>query len=103
VSEAALENVTKGSRVGATIVFKDDKGDLTDPDTVHVFILAPGGVVTSYTYGTDAELTRESLGTFKITWLAAASGKYGVKGVGIGGVDQSVLGAVYVKPDPFSS
>jgi len=53
-----------GDRVRLTANFKDDLGADTDPTTVVVSVAAPDGTITSYTYGTDPEVTKASVGNY---------------------------------------
>ena len=49
-------------RVGTT--FKNSADTLIDPTAVYVKYRTPAGVTTTLTYGVDAALVRDSLGTY---------------------------------------
>lgn len=61
-------------------------GDLVDPTTVTTTVETPAGVKAAYVYGTDANLTRTSLGLFSVTYTTDADGWWIVKFVGTGQV-----------------
>lgn len=54
-----------GQKVRCTVNFKVN-GTLTDPTTVRCKVKDPSGNVTTYVYGTDAELVRESTGVYHV-------------------------------------
>lgn len=54
-----------GQKVRCKVSFKVN-GTLTDPTTVTAKIKAPSGNVSTYVYGTDAELVRESTGVYHV-------------------------------------
>lgn len=49
---------------------------LLDPSVVVVRLRAPNGVVTTYTYGTDAELTRDGQGKYRLRFTLTQKGTY---------------------------
>lgn len=49
-------------RVGAN--FKNNSGVLTDPTTIVLKVKTPDNVITTYTYGSDAEIIKSSTGKF---------------------------------------
>lgn len=51
-------------------------GAVTDPLTVQVEIRAPSGAVTTYVYGTDAQLTKVSVGVYQVLISMAQTGTY---------------------------
>lgn len=53
-----------GTAVEQEITISNTAGDLADPDTLTVILRAPDGSQASYVYGTDAEVTRESVGVY---------------------------------------
>lgn len=66
-----------GEIVRARNTYRDpDSGALTDPATVTVEVREPNGTLTTYTYGTDTELTRVVLGTFQILIPLTQTGTY---------------------------
>lgn len=61
------------------------QGDLTDPDEVKVHWKDPSGEITTFVYGTDAEVVRESLGVYAMDYVPSGQGKwwYQFEGVGL--------------------
>lgn len=60
----ALTLHARGTRVRVSVVFTDVNGASVDPTTVRVKWRAPGGAATTWTYGTDAEVVRDSAGNY---------------------------------------
>ena len=56
----------KGDKVRFTAVFKNIAEELTDPTTVTVKIKDPSGNSSTYVYGTDLEVVKDSTGTYHI-------------------------------------
>ncbi len=52
--------------------FRDEDGALFDPDDVNFEITDPNGAVTTYVYGTDAEVTKIAPGVYRCdqAWTA---------------------------------
>jgi hypothetical protein len=66
-----------GDLVRVAAEFKDaDTGTLINPDTVNVSIKTPAGHLTTYTYGTDAEVVRDSTGLYHLDVDADTSGTW---------------------------
>lgn len=53
-----------------------DTGAVTDPLTVQVELRKPDGTLTTYVYGTDAELTKISVGLYQMLILLNQTGTY---------------------------
>lgn len=49
-------------------------GVATDPTTVTFKIQVPAGTVTTYLYGTDAQLVKSGTGAYYVDWTTAAEG-----------------------------
>lgn len=56
--------------------FQDDTRVDIDPDTVTVKIYSPQGTITSYVYGTDAEVIKASTGDYYIDYTPNESGQW---------------------------
>ncbi|MGY4713055.1 hypothetical protein ACXDF8_26510 [Mycolicibacterium sp. CBM1] len=67
-----------GDRRKLTIEIRNEADELADPDALSFTMTAPDGV-TTYVYGTDAELDRDSLGTFHVYWDCAVLGVHTYK------------------------
>ena len=61
------ETYDVGDRPTITATFTSTAGVLTDPSTVVFRWRDPAGVETGYTYLTDSQVTRTSLGVFAFT------------------------------------
>ena len=51
-------------------------GSNVNPSTVMFKVKSPAGTVTTYTYGTDAALVRDSTGVYHVDVDAAMAGEY---------------------------
>lgn len=58
------------------INYQDDDGNDIDPDGVTFKLRDPSGTVTSYVYGTDADLVRMNTGDYYIDVTPNASGRW---------------------------
>lgn len=75
-----------GDLVRASTAFTNSGGTATDPSTVTVKYRVGAGVVTTYVYGTDAEVEKDSTGNYHVDILANISGVYHVRWEGTGTV-----------------
>lgn len=65
-----------GELVRVSGAFRDLAGTLLNPTTVRLKVRTPAGVTTTYTYGTDVDLVRDSTGNFHFDVNANAVGKW---------------------------
>lgn len=56
--------VDEGDTAVIDILTKNTAGTLTDPSSLVVKVQPVGGAVTTYTYGTSAQLTKTATGTY---------------------------------------
>lgn len=76
-----MNRFTLGALVRLAVEFNVN-GTPTDPTAVTFKVRVPAGTVTTYVYGTDAQLVKASAGTVirdadgNAVWTAAASGTY---------------------------
>jgi hypothetical protein len=63
-----------GDRRRLSAAFRDEDSSLADPTTVTFWLREPDGYVMGYVYGVDAELVRDSLGTYHVDWDITAPG-----------------------------
>ena len=63
-----------GDVVRISAAFLDEAGVAADPDVVTLAI-REGGLVTTYTYGTDAELEQDSTGNYHLDLTVAEIGR----------------------------
>lgn len=54
--------------------FYDVEGNLVDPVPLEFKFKTPGGVITTYTYGTNAQVVRRSLGKYTVDVLGNEAG-----------------------------
>jgi uncharacterized protein YfaS (alpha-2-macroglobulin family) len=73
-----------GDAVRCEVVFRDLDGQLADPDAVTFRYRQGNGAITVLTYGADAELVRDSLGTFHADVVPDVAGvwHYAFRGTG---------------------
>lgn len=55
-----------GNVVRTIATFEDEDGAVQDPLTVQVRVKDPSAVITTYVYGTDAQVVRQSKGVYYI-------------------------------------
>lgn len=65
-----------GDKVRLSAAFTDIDGNAQDPGGVEFKIRAPDSTVTTYTYGADVELVKDSTGNYHVDWLITAAGRY---------------------------
>ena len=71
-----MNNYQVGDLVRVSASFTDASGNAVDPDTVYCDITAPDGTKTTYTYGTDAEVVRDSAGNYHLDVDVTAAGRW---------------------------
>lgn len=69
-----------------TATFTNLAGTETDPSTVTFKIKLPDGTVTTYVYGTDAELVRSGAGVYYVDYSITQAGRYSYRFEGTGTV-----------------
>ena len=76
-----------GQQIASTVQFRNaTSGSLVDPTTVTWIVRTPGGVETSYVYGTDAEVTKTGTGIYVGTIRVEEFGLYASHWNGTGAV-----------------
>lgn len=65
-----------GDRRRLEVTFRGEDGNLADPTVVEFSIREPDDVVTTYIYGEDAELVRDTAGVYYVRWDIVAAGWY---------------------------
>jgi uncharacterized protein YfaS (alpha-2-macroglobulin family) len=65
-----------GDVVRCSGAFADSAGVAIDPTAVFCKVKTPSGVVTSYAYGTDAQLVKAGVGSYYVDVEAATTGTY---------------------------
>lgn len=59
-----------------SVAFKDINGAAADPTTVTFRMRKPDGTVTTYVFGTDSELVKDSVGNYHVDWTFALAGRH---------------------------
>jgi len=72
-----------GDKVRMSAAFTSS-GAATDPTGLTFKIKVPAGTVTTYVYGTDAELVKDSTGNYHVDFTVAASGRHVYRFAGTG-------------------
>lgn len=98
---AEIEHHDVGDLVPLRAAFTNAAGAATNPATVTFRVARPNGTVTSYVYGTDAALVRESPGNYLVEVLADEAGYWQYRFEGTGAVAQSEDGLFVVDPSVF--
>lgn len=81
-----------GQTVRVRATFEDpDTLVLVDPNTVTFKVRAPNGVVTTKTYGVDAEVIKESVGKYLYRLTLSQEGTYRWKWTGVAVNETAVL------------
>ncbi len=83
---APLTNYIVGDAPRLTGTFKNSAGSASDPSGIVFKIREPDGALTTYTYGTDAELVRSSTGVYYVDWPVAKVGAHYFEFGGTGSV-----------------
>lgn len=68
--------LSPGTTFPLRISFLDEDGEPVDPDTVTLKLKSPRHVITTYVFGTDAELERESTGVYTINVVPNRAGRW---------------------------
>ena len=66
----------KGDLVRVSAAFTTAAGAALDPTVVKCQVQTPAGTATTYTYGTDAALVKDSTGAYHLDIDAATSGEW---------------------------
>lgn len=69
-----------------SVNFTDSSGNDTDPTTVKFKTIDPCGYERSYTYGTDAEITKQSVGDYSADVTPDSAGRWLFRWETTGGV-----------------
>lgn len=63
--------------------FTDANAAAADPGGVQFKIREPDGTVTTYVYGTDAQLVKDSTGNYHVDWLIDQAGRHRYRFAGV--------------------
>jgi hypothetical protein len=73
-----------GSPIAFTANFQSAAGSDVDPTTVTFWTLDPSGCQTSYVYGTDDEVVKDSVGDYTATIIPDSPGRWFYKWITTG-------------------
>ena len=79
-------DVLIGNGITSTKEFRDANGTLTNPTAVTMTVREPDGTTTTYTYGSDDEVTRDSTGVYSFSIVFDQEGRHGLRWLGTGTV-----------------
>ena len=71
-----IEVIDIGQPHRIAVVFKNSGGTAVDPTTVTFVFRKPSDSVTTYVYGTDSQLVKDSVGNYHVD-LTPAAGEHG--------------------------
>jgi hypothetical protein len=71
-----LTNYIVGDKPTLKATFKNSSDAVGDPTAVVFVIKEPDGTRTTYTYGTDAEITNPSVGVYQVAWEITQRGHH---------------------------
>jgi hypothetical protein len=91
----------RGDDVRCTGSFANDAGVATDPTAVTFRIVPQLGTATTYTYGTDNQVVKESTGIYHVDYTPTVHGPHTYEFVGTGAVQRAVSRTFLVKNTPF--
>ncbi len=88
--------------VRIAVNFQDDDGTDVDPSAVTFKVSSPSGTITTYVYGTDADLVRLDAGDYYIDFVPDASGRWYYRWSSTGtGTSIAIEGTLLVQPSVF--
>ena len=64
-----------GDKVRLSAAFTDIDDAAQDPGGVQFKLRAPDGTITTYVYGADVEVVKDSTGNYHVDWLIAVAGR----------------------------
>ncbi len=84
--------------VAQVSILTTNASTLENPTTLVVQVQTPSGTTTTYTYGTDSELTRTATGTHQLLHPLTASGTHQIRAVTTGKAGAEP-GSFFVRPN----
>ena len=94
-----LINIGDMFRLSANFVDSDNTS--TDPNTVTFDMKEPNNTVTTYTFGVNAPLVKDSTGNYHVDWFIALSGIHAYNYTGFGGANAAEEASFIVVPTEF--
>jgi hypothetical protein len=93
-------NYDIGDAIRCSVEFKANSV-LTDPSVVTFKLKNPAGTETTYVYGTDAQLVRDSTGAYHVDVDISSAGIYYYRFVGSGTLKAASESKFSIKPSEF--
>lgn len=79
----AINVFDTGDKIRLSAAFRDIDAVAQDPGGVTFTLRAPSGALTTYTYGTDAALVKDSTGNYHVDVVVSAAGRYRYRFAGV--------------------
>jgi hypothetical protein len=97
-----MNSYTIGQVIRLTATFTQNSSGL-DPTAVRASVREPSGTVTTYLYGTDTQLAKDSssTGVYRVDWTASTAGTHDVRFWSTGTGQAAVEGAFSVRQSRF--
>lgn len=95
---AAGKKFDVGDVAVITITTTNSAGNAADPSTLVVKVKAPNAAAVSYTYGTDAELTKTATGLYSLAYPITVGGWHNVRAITTGSA-AAEPGSFYARAD----
>lgn len=90
------------STIRIPVSYQDADGADLDPTTIKFKLYAPDATVTTYVYGTDADIERTSTGDYYVDVTPTMAGRYHFRWVSTGTNQKSAIeGTFVVQASPF--
>lgn len=94
-------NYDVGDAVRCRVEFKDTSDSFIDPTTVTFKLKLPSGSTTTYVYGTDAQLVKDSTGKYHVDVDISSAGIYYYRFIGTGTVKAAGESKFSIKTSNF--
>lgn len=91
----------KGDLVRCSASFTTSAGAAVDPTVITFKFKTPGGTTTTYTYGVDAELVKDSVGNYHVDVSATASGTWFYRFEGTGDAQAADEASILIEKSEF--
>jgi hypothetical protein len=90
-----------GNLVRCTTTFRNTANAVADPTAITFKFKTPAGAITTYTYGVDQQLVKDSTGVYHVDLTANAVGTWNYRFAGTGTVVAATEGDFAVPASQF--
>jgi hypothetical protein len=97
----SINSYDKGDVIRLSAVFTNSAGTAIDPAVVLFSFINPAGTQTTYTYGTDAELVKDSTGNYHVDVDADTEGLFYYRFYSTGTGKAAAEGQLFIKETIF--